>query len=112
MIERLCDEFLKPVRKLYDQHLYADQPSAQINYNYKIYVLFAKKLMNHSGTLLRQSSINLVSSSLGELDYINRLLSKSFDDLYQFGQNEPIAPAYLDLEELERDIRVNDAGYP
>ncbi len=104
VIQRVCDEFVKPVQMLDARSPGGDESSASFNYNYNMYIVFAKKLMNYSNALLEQSSIQLASSSRGELDFINRRLSESLNNLYEIGQQEAIPTDYLDLEELEREI--------
>ncbi len=105
VMKRLCDEFVSPVRMLDEPSAHSDDTSLPYKYNYNTYIVFAKKLMNYSDALLRQSSVELASSSRGELDFINRRLSESLNNLYEIGQNKTIRADYLDLEELERDLQ-------
>jgi hypothetical protein len=104
VIDRLGDAFTKPVEHFYEQIESNSEASVSTGYNYNIYMVFGKKLMNYSDTLAQQSSIYLDPSTLGELDYFNRRLSQSFYDLYQVGLNETINSTHLDLEQLEQDI--------
>ena len=104
VIDRLGNVFTKPVEQFYE-HLKKDNDApVAAGYNYNIYMVFGKKLMNYSDTLAKQSSIYLDPSTLGELDYFNRRLSQSFYDLYLVGLNENISSTHLDLEQLEQDI--------
>ncbi|MGD8762488.1 MAG: hypothetical protein PVG87_09295 [Desulfobacteraceae bacterium] len=104
VIDRLGDELTKPIDQYYERLQDATASSSPTNYNYNIFMLSGKKLMDYSNTLSQQSSIYLDPSTLGELDYFNRRLSQSFYDLYQVGLNETISSTHLDLEQLEQDI--------
>lgn len=105
VLDRLGDEFTRPVRQEYERLLSSDGSSAASNYNYNIFLTFAKKIMEYSDTLTSQSSIPLAPKAFGELDYLHRRLNQSFHDLYEIGQQETIDAALLDMEELERNIR-------
>ncbi len=105
VMERLCDEFVSPVRMLGEPSSRKDGSSAPFTYNYNTYIVFAKKVMNYSESLLEESSVNLASSSRGELHFISRRLFESLNTLYEIGRTEPIHSDFLDLEELERDIQ-------
>lgn len=104
VIERLCDEFIKPVRELNDQQAGIKAPLVSKAYNYNIYMVFAKKLMGHATSLSGQSSIHLMSSSMGALDHINRRLFQSFNDLYQIAISGAIPSDYLNLDVLEKNL--------
>ena len=102
VLDRIGEEFTKPIQQLYDQQLDTTESPVPINYNYNFYTVFGKKLIDYSDTLAEQSSITLGPSALGELDFFNRQLSESLYDLYQVGQDEAINPTHLDLDELEQ----------
>jgi len=104
VIDRIGEEFTKPIRQLYEQLQDSPESPIRTNYNYNLYTLYGKKLMDYSDTLSRQSSIMLAPSAFGELDFFNRRMAESLYDLYQVGQYENIDPENLDLEELERVI--------
>ena len=105
VLDRLGDEFTQPVRQEYERMLSSDGEPAAINYNFNIFLTFAKKIMDYTDTLASQSSIPLAPKALDELDYLHRQLKQSFNDLYEIGQQETIDAAFLDMEELERSIR-------
>ncbi len=102
VLDRIGDEFTKPIQQLYEQQLETSEIPGPLKYNYNFYTLFGKKLMDYSDTLAQQSAITLGPSAFGELDYFNRLMSDRLYDLYQVGQDEDINPTDLDLEELEQ----------
>jgi hypothetical protein len=102
VLDRIGEEFTKPIQQLYDQQLDTTESPVPIKYNYNFYTVFGKKLIDYSDTLAEQSSITLGPSALGELDFFNRQLSESLYDLYQVGQDEAINPTDLDLDELEQ----------
>ena len=104
VIDRLGDAFTKPVEQFYERLQNKTETQVASNYNYNIYMVFGKKLLNYSDALAQQSSIYLYPSTLGALDNFNRRLSQSLHDLYQAGLNETISSTHLDLEQLERDI--------
>lgn len=105
VLDRLGDEFIRPVRQEYERLLSSDGVSTASNYNYNIFLTFAKKIMEYSDMLAGQSSIPLAPKAFGELDYLHRRLNQSFHDLYEIGQQETIDAALLDMEELERVIQ-------
>ena len=104
VLDRLGDELTKPIDQYYERLQDATASGSPTKYNYNIFMVSGKKLMDYSNTLAQQSSIYLDPSTLGELDYFNRRLSQSFYDLYQVGLNETISSTHLDLEQLEQDI--------
>ena len=108
VLDRIGDEFTKPIQQLYEQQQDANESPVPSKYNYNLYTLLGKKLMDYSDTLARQSSIPLGPSAFGELDFFNRRVSDSFYDLYQVGQNEAIDPSHLDLDELEQALQPRD----
>ncbi len=101
VLDRIGDEFTKPIQQLYEQQLDTAEFPAPLKYNYNFYTVFGKKLMDYSDTLARQSAVTLGPSAFGELDFFNRRMSESLYDLYLVGQDEVINPAHLDLDELE-----------
>ena len=105
VLDRLGDEFTKPVREEYERLLSSDGALDASSYNYNIFLTFAKKIMDYIDTLAGQTSVPLAPKALGELDYLHRRLSQSFHDLYEIGQQETIDAALLDMEELERAIQ-------
>ena len=102
VLDRIGDEFTKPIQQLYEQRLDTTEDRVQIKYNYNFYAVFGKKLMDYSDSLAQQSSIALGPAAFGELDFFNRQLFESLYDLYLVGQDEAINPTYLDLDELEQ----------
>ena len=102
VLDRIGDEFTKPIQQLYEHQLETTEVPVLSKYNYNFYTLFGKKLMDYSVTLAEQSAIPLDSSAFGNLDFFNRRISESLYDLYQVGQDEAINPMYLDVNELER----------
>ncbi|MEN8246705.1 MAG: hypothetical protein ABFS43_17595 [Thermodesulfobacteriota bacterium] len=105
VLDRLGDEFTRPVRQEYERLLSVDDASAPSNYNYNIFLTFGKKIMDYAEMLAGQTSVPLASKALGELDYLHRRLQQSFRDLHEIGQHETIDAALLDMEELERTIQ-------
>ena len=107
VLDRIGKAFTRPIQQLNAQ-IYATTPSGdRMRYNYNVYTLYGKKLMEYSDSLARQSAITLAPSAFGELDYFNRRMFESLYDLYEAGQYETIDPKDLDLEELERVIDSN-----
>jgi hypothetical protein len=102
VLDRIGDEFTKPIEQLYERQQDATESPVPTKYNYNLYTLYGKKLMDYSDTLTEQSSITLGPSAFGELDFFNRRLYDSLYDLYQVGQDEAIDPSHLDLDELEQ----------
>ena len=102
VLDRIGEEFTKPIQQLYEQQQDATESPVLTKYNYNLYTLYGKKLMDYSDTLAQQSSITLGPSALGELDFFNRQLSDYLYALYQVGQDEAIDPSHLDLDELEQ----------
>ena len=102
VLDRIGDEFAKPIQQLCGQQKDATATPVPTKYNYNFYTVFGKKLMDYSDTLAQQSSITLRPSAFGELDFFNRRLSDNLYDLYQFGRYEAINPSHLDLDELEQ----------
>ena len=102
VLDRIGEEFAKPIQQLYEQQQDATESLPLTKYDYNLYTLFGKKLMDYSDTLAHQSSIELKPSALEELDFFNRQLSEYLYDLYQLGQDEAIDPSHLDLDELRQ----------
>ena len=102
VLDRIGDEFTKPIQQLYEQQQDTTASPVPTKYNYNFYTVFGKKLLDYSDTLAQQSSITLGPSAFGELDFFNRRLSDSLYDLYQAGQYEAINPSHLDLDGLEQ----------
>jgi hypothetical protein len=102
VLDRIGDEFTKPIQQLYEQQMDTTEFPVPNKYNYNFYTVFGKKLMDYSDTLAQQSSITLGQSAFGELDFFNRRMTSSLYDLYEVGQDEAINPAHLDLDELEQ----------
>ena len=108
VLDRIGEAFTEPVQQLYEQQQDTNESPVPSKYNFNLYTLLGKKLMDYSDTLARQSSIPLRSSAFGELDFFNRRLSDSFYVLYQVGQDEAIDPSHLDLDELEQTLNSRD----
>jgi 3-dehydroquinate dehydratase len=108
VLDRIGDEFTKPIQQLYEQQWDNNAPSTNKKYNYNFYTLFGKKLMDYCDRLAGQSAVSLGPSAFGELDFFRRELSESLYDLYRAGQNEAIDPGYLDLNELEQILNAGD----
>ena len=102
VLDRIGDALTEPIQQLYDQQQYPTESQVQTNYNFNLYSVYGKKLMDYSDTLAQQTSITLGSLAFGELDFFNRRLYESLYDLYQAGQDEAIDPSQLDLNELEQ----------
>ena len=102
VLDRIGDEFTKPIQQLYEQQQDTTASPVPTKYNYNFYTVFGKKLLDYSDTLAQQSSITLGPSAFGELDFFNRRLSDSLYDLYQAGQYEAINPSHLELDGLEQ----------
>jgi hypothetical protein len=105
VLDRIGDEFTKPIQQLYEQQMDTSEFPVPLKYNYNFYTVFGKKLMDYSDTLAQQSSITLGPSAFGELDYFKRRMSERLYDLYQVGQDDAINPADLDLDELEQVLQ-------
>jgi hypothetical protein len=105
VLDRIGDEFTKPIQQLYELQLDTAEFPVPNKYNYNFYTVFGKKLMDYSDILARQSAITLGPSAYGELDFFNRRMSESLYDLYQVGQDEAINPTHLDLDELEQVLQ-------
>jgi len=101
VLDRIGEELTKPIRLLYEQQEDTTESPVASKYNYNLYSVYGRKLMDYSETLARQSSITLGPSAFGQLDYFNRRLYDSLYDLYQLGQDDAIDPSNLDLAELE-----------
>ncbi|NNL78452.1 MAG: hypothetical protein HKO68_19150 [Desulfobacterales bacterium] len=108
VLDRVGEEFTRPIRQLYEQLQAAPEAHVPINHNFNIYMVYGKKLIAYSDALVQQSSISLAPSAFGELDFFSRRLSQSLFDLYQVGQSDIISSTHLDLEELERNIYSMD----
>jgi hypothetical protein len=106
VLDRIGDEFTKPIQQLYEQQQDTTESPVPIKYNYNLYTVYGKKLMDYSDSLAQQSSIALGPSAFGELDFFNRRLSDSLYDLYLVGQDEAIHPSHLDLDELEQVLHT------
>lgn len=106
VLDRIGDEFTKPIQKLYEQQLDTSEFPVQFKYNYNFYTVFGKKLMDYSDSLAQQSAIPLESSAFGELDFFNRRMSESLYELFRVGQDEAINPNYLDLDELQQILQT------
>lgn len=102
VLDRIGEALTEPIQQLYEQQQDATQSSLQTRYNFNLYSVYGKKLMDYSDTLTRQSSITLGPLAFGELDFFNRRLYDRLYDLYQVGQDEAIDPSRLDLNELEQ----------
>jgi hypothetical protein len=107
VLNRIGEEFTRPIQQLNAQLDDATDSSEITRYNYDLYTVYGKKLMEYSDSLARQSAITLAPSAFGELDYFNRRLFESLYDLYEVGQYDTIDPMDLDLEELKRVIDSN-----
>jgi hypothetical protein len=107
VLDRVGAELTRPIRHL-NEHVYADTGSDDTTaYNYDLYTVYGKKLMEYSDSLSRQSAVTLAPSAFGELDFFNREMFNSLYDLYEIGQEATIDPERLDLDELERVINSN-----
>ena len=102
VLDRIGEAFTKPIHRLYEQQQNVAESPDPAKYNYNLYTVYGKKLMDYSDTLTQQSSITLGPSAFGELDFFNRRLFDSLYDLYQVGQDEAIDPSHLDIDELEQ----------
>lgn len=85
VLERLGDEFTKPLSQLVEWKAENVETPTPDNYNYHIYAVFAKKLVNYSDNLAQQSLIHLAPSAIGELDHFSRRLSECLYDLDESG---------------------------
>ena len=107
VLDRVGAELTRPIRHL-NEHVYAAGGSGGTTpYNYDLYTVYGKKLMEYSDSLSQQSAITLAPSAFGELDFFNRQMFDSLYDLYEVGQEATIDPERLDLDELERVINSN-----
>lgn len=104
VLDRIGNEFTKPIHQIHEQEITGSPLSAP--YDYNLYAVFGRKLMEYSDTLSRQSAIELGPFAFGELDFFNRRLTESLYDLYLIGQDEEFEFDNLDLEELERLINT------
>ena len=107
VLNRIGEEFTRPIEQLNAQLQGGTESGDVLRYNYDLYTVYGKKLMEYSDSLAQQSSITLAPSAFGELDYFNRRMFESLYDLYEIGHFETIDPKDLDLEELERIIDSN-----
>ena len=107
VLNRVGEEFTKPIQQLNAQLYDINESGDTTRYNYDLYAVYGKKLMEYSNSLARQSAITLAPSAFGELDYFNRRMFESLYDLYEVGQYQTIDPKDLDLEELKRIIESN-----
>lgn len=107
VLNRVGEEFTKPIQQLNAQLYDINESGDTTRYNYDLYTVYGKKLMEYSDSLARQSAITLAPSAFGELDYFNRRMFESLYDLYEVGQYQTIDPKDLDLEELKRIIESN-----
>ena len=108
VLDRIGDEFIRPIQQLYEEPDDKTETSLLSKYNYNFYTLFGKKLMDYSDHLAEQSAIPLQSSAFGELDYFNRELFENLYDLYRAGQDEAIDPNYLDMESLAQLLQTRN----
>ncbi len=102
VLDRIGEEFTKPIQQLYEQQQDAAESPVPTKYNYNLYTIYGQKLMDYSDTLAQQSSIALGPSAFGELDFFYRKMFDSLHDLYQVGQDAAIDPSQLDIDELEK----------
>lgn len=107
VLDRIGEELTRPIRQLYERQQDTDEPPVPAKYNYNLYTVYGKKLMDYADTLAHQTSIPLGPLAFGELDFFNRRLYNSLYDLYQVGQDEAIDPSQLDLDELEQFLFSN-----
>jgi hypothetical protein len=106
VLDRISDEFTKPIQQLYEQQREAAKPLTAKNYNFNFYIVFGKKLMDYADNLTGQSAITLGPTAFGELDYFNRQMSEDLYDLYLAGQDNAIDSDYLDVDELEQILHA------
>lgn len=85
VLERLGDEFIKPISRLVEWEADSTGTITPDNYNYHIYAVFGKKLINYADNLAQQSLIHLAPSAIGELDHFSRRLSECLYDLDESG---------------------------
>jgi hypothetical protein len=102
VLDRIGEAFTMPIQELYAEWMYAQDDPALSAYNYNLYALFGKKLLDYSDTLTQQSLVALGPSAYGELDFFNRQLFDRLYDLYLLGQVETADPSCLDLDALEQ----------
>lgn len=107
VLNRIGEAFTRPILQLNAQLQGAPESGDALRYNYDLYTVYGKKLMEYSDSLAQQSSITLAPTAFGELDYFNRRMFESLYDLYEIGHYETVDPKDLDLEELERIIDSN-----
>ena len=94
IISRLIEMYTEPVRRLHDSAV-AD------NYNFNIYLLYGKKILEYADRLAGRPIVSPSAFERAEIDYVNRMLTQSFQDLYQAGRDERIGANRLDLVQLE-----------
>ena len=100
VIDRMVEEFTKPVRNLRDT---AKAPS-DTHYNFDIYVVYGTKLLNYTKTLTEQSSVPLSPSIFIELNHFNRKLIQSLYDLKNSELARKNSTQHLILKEFEQDL--------
>lgn len=105
VIERLSEEYTRPVHQLNQQLADTDSRTASLTYNYNIFIVYGKKLMRFSDMLLQQKTVGLAPPAFGELDFFYRRLSQCFDDLEQISQDETLPPSHLDPSYLTPTAR-------
>ena len=108
VLDRIGDEFAEPIQNLYGQGPHNKGTLSPTQYDYNLYTVFGKKLMDYADNLTQQSVITLGPTVLGELDYFNQQLYENLFDLYEVGQNEAIDPSKLNLDELEHVLYYRD----
>ncbi len=104
VLDRLGEEFMKPIQELsewLEDPVDAPDPGP---YNYNFYIVFGKKLINYADFLAQQSVIPLAPSALGELDFFSRRMAQSLVRLYEAGGQGNIDSTLLDMESMERDL--------
>jgi hypothetical protein len=108
VLNRMGDAFTQPIEHLYQQLKDPSQPAPSQAYNYNIYIVFGKKLMQYADMLAQQSLIQLAPSARGELDFFHRRLAETFYNLYEIGKYETLSSTHLDFEALERELQGTD----
>jgi hypothetical protein len=107
VLDRIGRQFTKPIQDLNDQPDDSSRTDGTTRYNYDLYTVYGKKLMDYSDSLARQPEVTLAPSAFGELDFFNRQMYESLYDLYEVGRRDTIDPENLDLDELKRVIDSN-----
>jgi prefoldin subunit 5 len=107
VLSRIGEALTQPIQQLNAQLRDTSESGDAHRYNYDLYTVYGKKLMQYADSLTRQSAITLAPSAFGELDFFNRKVFDSLYDLYEVGRDGTIDPADLDLKELERIINSN-----